>query len=326
MSDVRILVVGCGSIGRRHVRLLRERRDVSVAACDTSAAAARQIKRIGREVRVFTSLGAALARGPEIVVVATPNETHCDVTLKAFEAGAHVLCEKPLADTPRRGRKMVAAAAKHGRVLAVGYCLRFRPSLQHIAKMVRRGELGNLVGGRAMVGTYKTLLCARSDSRSMYGALILDYTHELDYLRLLFGEVTRVTCFANDLGDKKRKASPSVAVIVLGHESGALVSVHMDYVQHPQRRILEVYGDRKTVELDFQAGLMRVFDCKKPGYQTLKFPTAVDDMFRAEHQDMLDAVRKGRPPCVDGEAGLRVLETADEAIRQIRRGRGAASR
>jgi predicted dehydrogenase len=318
---MKCLVVGCGSIGKRHLRLLNERADVILAACDVDQAAHKAVDDVSSDIRFFISLDAALAWKPDLVVVANPNAQHADTTLRSLAAGAHVLCEKPIADTVANGRKMVVASRKYRKVLAVGYSERFRPSLQHIVKMVRHGELGNLIGGRAMVGTYNTLLCARTNCRDMFGTLLVDYTHEFDYLGSIFGDVKAVACFANRLGKKKFLAvNPTTAVTVLRYASDALVSVHMDYVQHPPRRSLEVYGDRKTLELDLMTNILRIFDTDKEGFLPLTFETNRDNQFRAEHQDMIDAVRKGKRPCVTGEVGLQVLEIAEKAIRQIARG------
>jgi predicted dehydrogenase len=319
-TSLRFLVVGCGSIGRRHLRLLNERPDLSVAACDPDPASREGVAAIGGAIPLFTDLAAALADWkPAFVVVANPNRFHAPAAIAALRAGCHVLCEKPIADTLVNGRRIVAEARKRKRTLLVGYTERYRDSLQHIEKLASSGELGTLTGGRALVGSYNTLLCSRTASRSDYGTLLVDYTHEFDFLRGIFGEVDEVACFANDLGNKKLKASPSTAVTVLRYKSGALVTVHLDYIQHPERRILEVFGDRKTLEFDLLTNTIRIFDTDTPGVHTLTFDNIRDNRFRLEHQDLIDSARKGTPPRVDGEAGLSALAIAEKAIRQITR-------
>jgi len=171
-----------------------------------------------------------------------------------------------------------------------------------------------------MVGTYNTLLCAKTDYRAhVSGALLVDYTHEFDFLRAIFGEVAEVQCWANDLGGREKRCSPSLAATLLRFQSGAVVSVHMDYVQHPQRRTLEVYGDRRSLELDLETDILRVFDPVQPGgVSSHTFDHDRNNRFRAEHQDILDAVRSGRAPRVTGEDGLKALEIAVRAIASSR--------
>lgn len=321
MSKTRFLVVGCGSIGRRHIAVLKERHDVEVAACDPLPEALEAIRLIAPGAAVFDALGPALAWKPHIVIVAAPNSIHLEITRNSFAAGAHVLCEKPIADTVQDGRAMLDAAAEHGKLLAMAYSERYRPSIRYVQKMVKDGELGTLIGGRAMVGTYNTLLCAKTDYREhVHGALLFDYTHEFDFLRWMFGEVADVHCWGNNLGNKEKRCSPSLAVTTLRFESGAIASVHMDYVQHPQRRSLEVYGDRRVLELDLQTDVLKIFDSEEPtAHRTLRFDTERNNIFRAEHQDMLDAVLRGTPPAVSGLDGLKALEIAERASQQLLR-------
>jgi predicted dehydrogenase len=316
MNRTRILVVGCGSIGRRHLQLLNERQDVECAVCDALPEALAAVKAVAPGAPLFDSLEAALEWLP-LIVVCTPNAMHREVAEKSLAFGAHVLCEKPIADTLEDGRAMVAAAERANRVLAIGYTERYRPAIRHVQRMVVDGELGTLIGGRAMVGTYNTLLCARTDYREhASGALLVDYTHEFDFLRTIFGEVRDVHCWTNDLGKKEKRARPSLAATTLRFESGAIVSVHMDYVQHPQRRTLEVYGDLGSLELDLQIDELRIFDASEPGgHRVLRFDHDRNNLFRAEHQDMLDAVIKGSSSLVMGADGLKALEIADRAIK-----------
>jgi predicted dehydrogenase len=316
MTRHRFLVVGAGSIGRRHLQVLAERADVELAVHDAWPEAVAAARQLVPGVAGFDTLAAALAWQPLVVIVCTPNAQHRAVAEAAFAAGAHVLCEKPIADTLEDGRAMIAAATAQAKVLAVGYSERFRPALAHIVQLVAAGELGTVVGGRAMVGTYNTLLCAKTDYRAhVEGALLVDYTHEFDFLRAIFGEVADVHCWANDLGGREKRCKPSLAATLLRFQSGAIVSVHMDYVQHPQRRTLEVYGDRRSLELDLETDLLRVFDSAEPsGVRTQAFDHDRNNRFRAEHQDILDAVLTGRSPRVTGTDGLKALEIAVRAI------------
>jgi len=130
--------------------------------------------------------------------------------------------------------------------------------------------------------------------------------------------VKEVTCRANSLAVKELRASPSLASMLLEYESGAVVSVHMDYVQRPQRRSMEIFGDRKVAEFDLQTDQVKIFDCDHPGHQVLQFESIRNERFMMEHQDLIDAIRTGKPPKVDGRSALKVLEIAEKALRQVR--------
>jgi len=80
-----------------------------------------------------------------------------------------------------------------------------------------------------------------------------------------------------------------------------------------------------SVALDLQTDRLQLFDAEEPGYRVLSFENIRDDRFRAEHQDLFDAAEKRTKPRVDGVAGLRVLEVAEQAARRIRMRRARQS-
>jgi len=318
---MKFLVAGCGSIGLRHMACLLTRKDVEIAAFDLNKEAELKVREIDGRIKFYNDCDEAFAtERPLITIICTPNSSHKAVALKAFSSGSHVLCEKPIADTVSDGIEMVNAAKKHSKFLAVGYTERFREAFDFITKKIKAGELGNLIGGRALIGTYNTLLCAKSDYRSkIFGVLISDYTHEIDMLRSIFGEAKDVICKANSLAAKDLKATPSLASLLIEYESGALVSIHMDYVQHPQRRSMEFFGDRQVLEFDLQTDQVKIFDCNRKGYEVIQFENVRNERFCLEHQDIINSVTKGTAPRVDGHGAVEVLKIAEKAISQLRR-------
>src|SRR3972149_5140429 len=95
----KVLVVGCGSIGLRHARLLAERRDVEVWVCDMRPEALQAASSAAPGARTFEDFGQALRAGPDVVFVCTPNDLHRPNAIVALEAGCDVFCEKPLAES-----------------------------------------------------------------------------------------------------------------------------------------------------------------------------------------------------------------------------------
>ena len=96
MSNRRIVVVGCGSIGRRHARLLSDRKDLSLEICERSPEhLTRALEEVGN-VPTHTSFKEMLETKPEMVVIATPHSLHAQQSIESLRAGCHVLCEKPM--------------------------------------------------------------------------------------------------------------------------------------------------------------------------------------------------------------------------------------
>jgi predicted dehydrogenase len=323
-NKTKILVVGLGSIGLRHARLLSERPDVELHVCETVKEHLDQAVAALKDPRVagHSDFSVALGEHPDIVFICVPNQFHVAVGLQAIAANADIFVEKPISDSVVSARKLVDAAGSAGRFIQVGYMLRLDDGLCRMKKLVDEGALGTLVGGRAMIGTYITLLNAKSpDRENNPNSLIVDYTHELDFIRWFFGDVAAVKTMGARLGDLKLKPQPNIVQVILKMESGALVQVHMDYIQFPQRRIFEVYGDRGTLSYDFMTGEIRHFSFQKEhAWKTLSVVPIMDrwdDLFRKEHELLLARRAAGMPPVVTGSDGMLALEMAERIIASL---------
>ena len=136
---IRVLVVGLGTMGLSHARAYRSIPGFELAGLCTHRAAARSdLSAEFPEVPRFEDFDAALAATkPGAVAICSYTESHADLALRAFAAGAHVFCEKPLADTMEAAERVVAAAKAAKRTLLVGYILRVHPSWMRFVEIGR---------------------------------------------------------------------------------------------------------------------------------------------------------------------------------------------
>lgn len=321
-NSTSVLVVGLGSIGQRHARLLSARPDVELYICDSveEYRAQTMASLSGRRIAEYADFTVALkTEVPDIVFICVPNQFHVSVGLAAIESGADIFVEKPVSDSIETARTLVAAAESAKRFMQVGYMLRLDEGLCKMKELVENGSLGNLIGGRAMIGTYITLLNAKNQDRIRHpNSLIVDYTHEIDFIRWFFGDVADIKAMGAMLGSLDMKPEPNIFQMILKMKSGALVQVHMDYIQFPQRRIFEVYGDRGTLSYDFMTGEIRHFGFQKEHHwkdmSVLPITDRWDGLFRAEHEMIFSRRNSRSAPLVSGEDGLRALEIAEKAI------------
>ncbi len=138
---MRAAIVGSGYIARVHARLIREIGGEVVAVCGRTLAAAKAFG-VGRP---YDDLAAMLrAEKPDVVHICSPNSFHAEQTIAAFEAGAHVLCEKPMATSSDDCRRMIDAADRAGRVGAIAYCYRGYPLVRELRRLVAAGHFGDL--------------------------------------------------------------------------------------------------------------------------------------------------------------------------------------
>lgn len=149
-KKMRIGLIGCGGIAKqKHLPSLKanENKADLVAFCDLiEERAAKAAAEYGAEgAKVYTDYHKLLADPSiDVVHVLTPNVSHCQITVDAFAAGKHVMCEKPMAATTSDAQKMMDAWKKSGKQFTIGYQNRFRPEVQTLKHSCEKGELGDI--------------------------------------------------------------------------------------------------------------------------------------------------------------------------------------
>lgn len=157
MGKLRIAIVGCGGIAnQKHMPSIKTQADKAemVAFCDIiPERAEKAAKEYGVEgAKVYTDYKEMLADTSieiDVVHVCTPNVAHCPITVAAFEAGKHVMCEKPMAHNTEDARKMIEAWKKSGKKFTIGYQNRLRDDTQTLHASCEAGELGEIYFAKA---------------------------------------------------------------------------------------------------------------------------------------------------------------------------------
>lgn len=294
----RVVLAGLGSIRQRHARLLRERTDVLLELFEPSAEALRVVRAEAGHLRVHSDLDQMLASSPDVVWIASPTRHHAAQAIASLRAGAHVFCEKPMSERPEDAAEIRRVAEASGRILNTGFVLRFAPSLIELRRLLREGRLGNLVHIHARVGTYVTL----ANSKSRYqaanpGSLFLDYSHQPDLFHWLTGLIpSEVTAVGLSAGQMPHMSDPNVAVVTYRYPENLLATLHLNYVQMPERHEYEIVGDQGWALVQFAEGRIQLGSREESAVREVAFPHERDDLFRAQHQAFFEALDCGGSP------------------------------
>ena len=189
----RILIVGLGSIGKRHLSVIQRlfpEAKIQILRQDRT-----RIKN-SLSVTEVNSLDEAKRFLPEIIVICNAASEHMDTALKLEQTGANFLIEKPISNSTKEIVGLIRDFDATGRVLMVGYNLRYLKSLQEFRRHLNEGLVGNSLSVRCAVGQYLPSWRPKKDYREsvsarseLGGGVLLELSHEIDYLRWIFGEV-----------------------------------------------------------------------------------------------------------------------------------------
>ena len=311
----RAIVVGLGSIGRRHARLLHERGDIEVQFCEPNDEMLDLTFREVGNLPVHGTFEGALDAKPDFVVIATPHQFHRDQSVKAMDKSIHVLCEKPMSDRLEDAFRMKRAAERSDAILSIGFMLHFNPGLLRVKNLIESGTLGQVLAIQYKVGSYITLVNSRSRYQAdMEGAVLMDYAHQPDTINWLLGKKPKgVFCTATQGGDLEFSSNPNVLTMVCDYQEPLIATIMLNYLQMPERQECEVVGDQGWVLFDVKQGEIRIGNKEKDDFTIETIHVVRDEMFQNEHQVFLDAIEgKGDPSCPPEEAivSMQIIEAA----------------
>lgn len=313
---MKILVVGCGSIGERHIRNLKTLSVDKIIACDTNPERLALIKDKYDIQETYTELQEAMGKGIDAVLVCTPPSTHIPIALEAVDCKAHVFIEKPISNSLDGVDDLIKSAAKNGLIICVGYNFRFHQGLKLVRDKVEREEIGKILYARAEFGQYLPDWRPWQDYRKSYtakkglgGGIILDGSHEIDYMRWLLGEIEQIFCFAEKISDLEVETE-DVAEILLKFKSGAMGEIHLDFVRPDYSRTCELIGEEGIITWNFSEKFVRIYSSKTKKWDIFNINVDTNDMYINEMRNFINSVYGVEKLLIDGNEGKETLQLA----------------
>jgi predicted dehydrogenase len=263
MSSNFVGVVGLGSAGLRHSRLLADRGFQVVAVRSRSGPTVHKSPTRTIEVHTIDEL---VEFAPRFSVVASPTHLHFEQVSCLVGLGIPVLVEKPLLAGASQLLSLNEHARKHKVPVCVGYHLRHHPALQDLI-----GHLGNQLVGRPTVsrsfwGEYLPDWHPGEDFRSSYaarldqgGGPLATLSHTLDYCVRLFGQASDATS-ANFNLNLLGISAPEISTVNMVHETNCVTSIVMDYLTRPSQHHLEISLTDGSISLNFKKSELTVQD------------------------------------------------------------------
>lgn len=314
--------MGLGSIGKRHLRLAREFFPNS-------------------EIRIFRhqkpsdynevsdgciySLKDALLFAPHLAVISNPATFHIYTAQALAEAGVHLLVEKPISASLEGVSKLIETCKSNKVVLSVGYNLRFLASLQYFKKLLESSEIGDVISLRCEVGQnlhswrlgadYRTSV---SGQKKLGGGVLLELSHELDYLRWVFGDIEWIKATLSTQSALEIDVEDSVFITVgfvpEPDKKQLIGSLNMDFIRHDQTRNCIAIGADGSLRWNGLTGRVDKYSAGSKVWEELSGESfKIDDSYRSEWSNFIHCVKNDDLPSVSGTDGLAVLKIVEAA-------------
>ncbi|HEV2288683.1 MAG TPA: Gfo/Idh/MocA family oxidoreductase [Candidatus Acidoferrales bacterium] len=313
----RLLIIGCGSIGQRHAKVLRELGVEDVLLFDTDE---KRAESLGRELQMeeFHTLEDAFKAEPDAAVICAPTGLHLELAFEALRHNCHLFIEKPISHSTDGVADLLHEVAEKERLLLAGYNFRFDPLLNTAKQWLNEKRIGTVTGARLHFGSYLPWRHPLEDYRAGYGAckslgggVILDAIHEIDIALWFFGWPDSIYSAGGKYSDLEIDVEDTAEITITYADK--VVSVHLDFVQRPAERWFEVTGTGGRIAGNLFARSLRWFDGVSQKWFSTDIGTTIEDTYRSEMRHFLDCLEGKDTPLIDGETAVQSLILAEEA-------------
>jgi len=255
----RALIIGCGSIGQRHIRNLKLLGINEIVALRSRKG---HFQKIPKELGIteISSWEEVVKEKPDIAIISNPTSLHLEYTLKLLPIVKGIFIEKPLSHSLDGIDKLISESRKYRVVLFVGHNLMFHPVINSINTYVEKCDLGNMLNIQCQFGQwlpgwhpyedYKNGYYARKD---LGGGVALSLIHEIHMAIDMAGDPLEVSGFVTK-SDLLALDVDVITDIMVRHKSGCVSQIHLDYIQNPPHRSGLISYERGWIGYDYNEG------------------------------------------------------------------------
>ena len=325
---MKILMIGLGSIGQRHLRNIRKVlgdsveiiayrvRRLQMTFSDTMQIRENINLEEEYSIKSYSDLEEALSEKPDMAFICNVTNAHIPCAIAAAKAGCHIFLEKPISDSMDGIEELEAIAKEKGIKIFVGFQNRYNPAIKLAKEYIEQGVIGQIVCVNSEVGErlvtmhtyedYKTTYMARSD---LGGGLILNQMiHEIDYLHFLLGDLDFV-CANGSTGEKTLGIDVDDTCNIVLKASDIPVLIHGDFYQYPPSRCVKIVGRNGKMIADIINNKLTLVvgnDCKEIGFDGF----TRNDMFITGLKAFINCVESGSDPEIGLSDGVKALNIA----------------
>ena len=257
-DNIRFSIVGFGNIGRRHAEHILQNPDATlVAVCDINIAAKSHLP---EGVLFYTSIEEMLKGShADVLCVCTPNYLHEPHTISGLNAGLHTVVEKPMAISVAECDRMIAAAAKTGKIIFAVKQNRYNPPVQEVKKLLANKELGNIF--MIQVNCFWNrgdAYYAGSDWRGKKdkdgGCLFTQFSHFVDILYYLNGTIAGAEGWINNFAHLHNTEVEDTGSFVLKADNGAIINFNFTTCAYERNMegSITIFAEKGTVKIGGQ--------------------------------------------------------------------------
>jgi len=300
---LKILIVGYGSIGKRHTNNLLNIGDVEIIVCSKNKESFKLIK---KGIKIFASLEDALKEKPDISIICNETSFHVKTAIKLAKINSHLFIEKPLSHSLDHVSQLLKIIKQKKLITMVGCNMRFHNGIKLIKKLLDKNEIGPIFSVIAENGSYmpdwhpgEDYQISYASNKKLGGGVVLTQIHEIDYLCWFFGKVSNVLSITGKLSDLQLDVE-DFSSSILKFKNNIIGEIHLDYYQKPAVRTCKIIGKKGKIIWNYENNHLQIFKNSTNKFLTKQIDKKFDrnKMYVEELKYFLNCV-KNKKDCMN---------------------------
>jgi len=316
---MKILVVGYGSIGKRHVTNLLGNTKAEIIICTKR----KNLKFSGKNVKVINSLDKALKENPTIGFITNETAYHISTAIKLARAGLDLFIEKPLSNSTK-GIKILEKIVKEKKLIVqMGFHMRFHKCILKIHELLEQKKVGRVISGQVENGSYLPDWHPYEDYRKGYaaknrlgGGIVLTQIHEIDYLYWFFGKPRSIYSVTGKFSDLETTVD-DYSSSIMKFKQNITTEMHLDFFLGHEYKRCKIKGTKGIIFWNSVYNEVKFFDAKKKSWKMiLKLKNFErNDMYVDEIKYFLKHVKNRKKPMNSLDEGIDTMKIALNIIK-----------
>ncbi len=315
---MKILIVGLGSIGKRHLKNILTIKNAKNIEIIIYSKQTKSYLGNHKNIKIFDTLDECLLEKPDVGFITNETAYHIPIALKLAKLGLDLFIEKPLSNSMTNIKKLIKLVEAKKIVTLMGCNLRFNNCIKEIKNLIKQNAIGKILSVKVECGTYLPDWHPHENYSNSYaakdelgGGVVLTCIHELDYLFWFFGKIKEVFSMTGKVSDLKISVS-DLSAIILKFQNDVIAEIHLDYFQKPEARSCKIIGTKGTIYWDSLSNEVKLYDLKKEKWirkEKVK-KSHKDETYLNEIKHFIHCVNKKEKSINDIKQGKYVMEIA----------------
>lgn len=316
---IKALVVGYGSIGKRHVKNLLTLSNIQVIVYTKR----KDIEKENKKIIFYNNLQKCLKEKPTIGFIANETSNHIKIATILAQNGIDIFLEKPLSNSIKGVNNLLKIIEKKKLITQMGCNFRFYPPVMKIKKMIEENNIGRIISVQVENGSYLPDWHLDEDYSKGYaakhelgGGVVLTQIHEIDYLYWFFGKIDYISSISGKYSDLELDVE-DISISILKFENQIIGELHIDFLQRPQFKRCKIRGTKGIIEWDSNVNNVKKFNIKSKQWEIIPIKNnykltskkKINSMYIKEIEHFLNCVKNKTQtinPITDGIETLKI--------------------